>query len=868
MPATQKPNMHIPSPQTLTAEELAETLGSDLQAGLTSRKAKARLKLLGKNLIQREIEFRAANSFKGQLSGMINLLFLCAMLVLFLFSQETVYLLSMGVALLLMLFGTGAELLASRIMRTQEKYSALAVRVIRDGKEQKIDSRLIVTGDLLLLSVGNLVPADARILEDDGRLTALETPVSGVHHRVRKAAFSVAREDEAVSANMLYAGTIITGGSCRAIVCRTGKQTLIKQIHAQREAYLPPLLTRIREYCRHMSIACILGCFLLIVVGVLRGSDINMLFALSAAVGASSLCDSVLPLAYISFGDGLRRLSQSKIVVRRFDRLTRLASVNTVMCSKELTFPPKKLRLHLVGAGGKIYPADAPPTQAASELLKLSLVCSDHPAVRHTLEQVVYTHLVDYCVGMQDIAETWFRIDTAYNAEGEVNAILALHNDHNTTVIKGAPENILSRCVGYEQDGKEYKLTESSRRKILSDAENAAKSNSYLVAFASGVTDADSLRSPDAERRLIFRGFLAFRISMEVDVAGGMYRASRAGIEAVVSTTDPYYTAASIGKSTGIIEHEGQMISSREISATERGMFVLNAGKYKLFLDPTDEQWLDVLLLRKQSGRTVLATAQDEDELPLLRETDVSAVPTGVSDALRESADVLMLESGFHVLMDGILGARMLISRLRWLTQYLAAGFCSLFVALLCAVIANTAFPFRMQELLFGGVFANLATACVLALLPTDRKLLRDSFPYKKGIHTAAQTVLPLLYALGNGVLLYVLFCITKDTVCVMLGYILSQFFYACGCLWEEGAFRRKQFGYRALWLLFPVLAICCLISVAVPGINTALGFALPKPMHLLWTALVAIAWQAAVQIALFVKPMIKKRKNKGDHQL
>ena len=135
MQATQKPNLNIPSPQTLTAKEVAEALGSDLQAGLTARKARARLKLTGKNLIQREIEFRASSSFKGQLSGMINLLFLCAMLVLYLFSQQSIYLLSMGIAVLLMLFGTGAELLASRIMRSQEKYSALAVRVIRDGKE-------------------------------------------------------------------------------------------------------------------------------------------------------------------------------------------------------------------------------------------------------------------------------------------------------------------------------------------------------------------------------------------------------------------------------------------------------------------------------------------------------------------------------------------------------------------------------------------------------------------------------------------------------------------------------------------------------------------------------------------------------------
>lgn len=858
MSATQKPNLNIPSPQTLTAQELAEALGSSLQTGLTARKARARLKWIGKNLIHREIEFRASRSFKGQLSGMINLLFLCAMLVLYLFSQETVYLLSMGVAVLLMLFGTGAELLASKLMKTQEKYSALAVRVIRDGREQKLDSRLLVPGDLLLLSVGNLVPADARILDDDGRLTVLETPVSGVRHRVSKAAFSVATEEEAVSRNMVYAGTIVTGGSCTAMVCRTGRQTLGKQIHAKKENYLPPLLEQVREFCRGMSIACILGCFLLIVVGTVRGTDINTLFALSAAVGACSLCDCALPLAYVSFGDGLRKMAEHKIVVRNLDRVTRLASVNTVMCTKELTFPPKKLRLHLVNAGGKTYPADAPPSHAAGELLKLSLICSDHPNARTALEQVTFTYLTEYCVGMQDMAETWFRIDTARGAEGEVNAILALHDDHNTVVIKGAPENILSRCVGYEQDGKEYKLTESSCRKILSDAENAAKSNSYLLAIASGTTDADSLRSREAERRLIFRGFLAFRISMEVDITGGMYRASRAGIEAVVSTTDPYYTAASIGKSTGIIEHEGQMISSREIAATERGMFVINAGKYKLFLEPTAEQWLDVLLLRKQSGRTVLATASSEEEFPLLRETDVSAVPTGVSDALRESADVLMLESGFHVITDGIMGARVLYYRLRWLMQYLTAGVCSLFVALLCAVLAGGAFPFRVQEAVFGGIIANLAVACVIALLPTDRKLLQSEIPRSRKKQTSLGSA-PFLYALGNGILLYVLYVLTGDTVCSMFGFVLSQFLYACGCFWQEGALRRRQFGYRALWLAFPVLVLFMLFLVAVPGVSTALGFVLPAPMNLFWAVLAPIALQAAAQAVRFFTPLIKK---------
>lgn len=851
------------APQTHTPEELARALGSHTETGLTAKKARARLAKFGKNLFRREIEFRPADSFKRQSRGLTNLFFLSAMLVLYLFSQETVYLLAIGITLLLMLFGAGAELLAARLMKKQEKYSALAVHVIRDGKEQKLDSRLLVPGDLLLLTKGSLVPADARILSEEGELSALETPVSGVRSSVKKGSFYPAREEEAVSQNMLYAGTVLTGGSCTAMVCRTGKKTLFSQIHSRKEEYLPPLLRFVREFCRYTAISCIIGCFLLMIVGTVRGTDINTLLALSAAVGASSLCDSILPLAYVSFTDGLGKLSKDKLVVRNLDRVSRLAAANTVMCKKDLTFPPKKVRLHCIYAGGRLSPAESPPPHAAQELLKLSLVCSDHPRSRRPFEQIVHAFLRDYCVGTDDVTDTWFRIDTGRNAEGETNAVLSLHNDHNTVVIKGSPENILSRCAGYEHDGKEYKLSPASRRKILAAAENAAKSNSYLVAFASGKTDADSLQSPFAERQLIFRGFVAFRISMEVDAAGGMYRANRAGIEAVVSTTDPYYTAASIGKSTGIIEHEGQMISSREIKAQERGMFVLSAGKYKLFLEPDDDEWLDVLLLRKQSGRTVLAAATDETELPLLREADISAVPMTVSDTLRESADLLMLESGFHILADGIMNARMLVFRLQRLLQYLTAGVCSLFITLLCAVLIGGDFPFRIQEVLFGGMLANLAIACTIALLPTDRKLQITSLPKKRKLvrDLLREAIPPVLYAVGNGIALYVLFRLTENTVCVMIGFVLSQFFYACGCLWQEGALCKKKFGYRALWRLFPFLVLYCLLLLALPGLNTALGFALPHWKQLLITLACVSVWQAAVQVFLFFFPKKKKIK-------
>ena len=292
-------------------------------------------------------------------------------------------------------------------------------------------------------------------------------------------------------------------------------------------------------------------------------------------------------------------------------------------------------------------------------------------------------------------------------------------------------------------------------------------------------------------------------------------------------------------------------------------MFVLNAGKYKLFLEPEDDQWLDVLLLRKEAGRIVAAAATREEELPLLRETDVSAVPVNTCDALRESADVLLLENGFHVLANGITNARGLCFRLLWLMQYLTAGVATLFVALFAAIWAGTPLPVRIPELLFGGIFCNLAIACTLSLLPVDRKLLSQPLPRLRGKPTLRVLLPPLAYALGSGLCLFLLAILTEDPVCGMLFFLLSQFAYVCGCLWPEGAFRHRQFGYRPFWLLFPALALFVLALIGLPTLNSYLGFALPTLQNALFAGALAVGWQLCVQLFLLALPAWKKERVK-----
>ena len=862
---SKKPNEPF-FPQTMSPEDLASYLGTDLKSGLPLKEAKARRRRYGRNIIRGEMNLRFGSSLKSQFKGLTYLFLLVISFVLYLFDPKTIYLVAVFSVPLILLAGAFLESRAASELNRLNQSASLTVTVLREGKEVAMDSRLLVPGEIIWLSDNRVVPADCRIIADDGGLLVLETPVSGSATAVRKSAYATGSEQESVSPNMLYAGTILRAGSCYAVVCLTGNETLTRRVHRKREDFLPLLLRQVRNYGRLAAIFSALAGFLLILLGGLfRKWEISSLFLTAASLSAASLCDSLLPMSLASFVHHLLNMSEDNLIVRNQDSLALFASVDTIMCTKDRMMPPKRISLESVVVNGRIVRLDEPPERESYELLKLSLACSDYPNPRRSFDRATFSYLKDACVPLQDLQEEWFRMDTGRDEKGDVNAVLSLHADHYTTVVKGSPESVLSRCIGFALNDKEYKMNDTAKRKLMALAETASKENAYLLAVASGVTDADTLRSPLAERRLIFRGILVFRTTVEVDIANAVYRCNTAGIETVMSTNDPYYTAANIGKSTGIIRSEGEMISGREIKALDYGMFVLNAEKYRLFLEPEPDQWEDVLRLRKENGHVVSVTGETTDDLSLLHDASISAVPMSAPDVLRESSDYLMKESGLHILADGITHAKALCFGLRWIRQYMASGFLLLFTALAASVVGGTGPAVGLPELLFGGVIANLAFAVCISFHSPDRKILMKKVPPFRGTITFEEMLLPLAYGFGGGLTVFAVFLLTRNPTAAMISFILLQFLYACGCLWPESVFSHRKFGSRPLWILLIALAAVFALLLLVPGIRDGLGFTALTWGALAYAAGFAVAWHFILQaLRLFFAGKIRFPRRKG----
>ncbi|MBR6563156.1 MAG: cation-transporting P-type ATPase [Clostridia bacterium] len=867
------------SPEEMQPIEVAEALETDLIMGKTPKQIKKARRLFGANEIRREFRLSFRESLRNQFKGLMGGFLIVSSLIMFLFrpTEATYLVMALAVAAITVLNAL-AEYRASIALRLPKKYSSLKARVMRNGEESMLDSRVLVPGDVISVDEGMMVPADCRII-DDINLCVMETHVSGSAGSVRKDGRYIARNGiESICPNMLYAGSIVTSGHASAIVCRTGKDTLQRRMRENLDDYTPPIMKYVQSLCRFMSVASLTSCLLLLVIGVLAGADVTDWFIVSVAIGASSLCDSMVSLCASSLGFGCKKMAEDGTVVKNYGCIQTLAAANTIMCGKNLAFPPKRIALTGLFLSGKSYDREKRPDESAEELVKLLLVCSDARMITAAekkktrglpeyegspIENAVVDYFGEWNKPIGPIREQYIRMDAEYSLSGDVSRMLVLRNGKNTVIVRGSPENIFSRCVGYTLDGTDYKLSDFTRKKILSAAEDAARTASFLVAVACGETDAETLRDIEAEHRLIFKGFVSFASSLDPGVAEAVYRCDNAGIETVLNSNDAYYTALNSAKSAGIINDESQIITAEQLRSCSRGLVIANVPFYRLFLNVDDNEWNDIISLRKDSGRVTVVTAERINELPNVATADVSMVPESSCDTLRMTADAMMLGSGINLISDAILNAKTICRRISSVLSYLPVGIIMMLVASLFTAFHTQSVAFRAQDVLFGGMLFNLAFAFALAFEPRSVKNLRDAYPFSSKNPHINDFIYPLMFAMGGGFVLYFISSATQSYTCSMISLTLMLFLYAGSVAAHGGVFAARRFGNRLLYLS-GALALLMIFALTCTGFgHRVFGYGVPEPSKLTLSLVLCLAYFTATQVArYFISPKGKQEKS------
>lgn len=877
-----KPNDGTFAPAEMEAFEVAAHFGTELSKGLSKQQTRRARMKYGTNMQSAEYDESFGHGIKNQLSDVCLPLTAISLLIYSAFaSGEEIYTPLAAILTVVMLVGAVLEKFAAASLNKSLRNTAMRSSVLRGGKVVSINSVALVPGDIILLESGTIVPADARLTES-AHLSVLETPVTGVKTSTEKDAEYIADSENRGSYNMVYAGTIVTAGRGTAVVCRTGKECRLYKQSGDPEQKLPKVYRRAIHGGRILSLAASGACFVSVVIGLLMRRPLAETYITATAVAMCGMQSLGRVLMLTGFASGVKKMYKNSAVLKHPEVIDTLCEADTVMCDKAVAFPMSELQPRKIYINRDYYEVCAANTDSIKKVLTLALLCSD---VRRSGSAAMIgdgfygmpadVSLARACdeigINIDSFYDEYFRIEAEYDRNGEIVRALYLHDDSNLLIMRGKPEDILPLCAGYDAQGTNNRFDDYSLRRMKTAAEDMGNSSQHVIAVASAVCDCDSLRNTAiAERRLVLNGFIGLYTSLKLDSASAVYKCAAGGIETVMLSEDAYVTAVSMAKHAGIITSEKQVMSAEELYHTDRGLYIADSENYKLFLNLNDEQWLDVLNIRKSKGHIIAVTAHNTDRLSLMKAADATFAPADTSpETVKYAADVLLYKTGLKTVEAVLRASKMIYKRIVGVSRQLYTAAVALFAVFVSALFTGLQSPLRLQDILLCGVCINPLLAASAAFASDHRKLLEDKTDYSgKPRGLIFSTAYGLAVTAGTWGLSLLLDRMgsaggSRNTA-MLLGFAA---FMTYGLLFgaeQQHIYRSSAFKSTAVPIGAAAALFASVLPALIPSTRRVLGYALPSYEEALTALVLPTGVFALCQFVLIGYEIINLYTNKN----
>lgn len=710
--------------------------------GLTTKEVQERLNRYGKNEIIRGKPLTPFEIFLKQFSNFfVLILFFAAGLayaVSFMPGEEGRYLTALfilGIIIITITLGFFEEYKAQKELRGLDKLLQFKATVVRDGVHVVIDADEVVPGDILILSQGQKVPADARVIQSNNLRTD-ESALTGESLGVNKSEAPVDVETPlAERSNMVFGSTHITHGKGLAVAVTTGMNTEVGQI-ASSLGHIgerpTPFEIEVQVMARQMTM--IVGALAIIVALILyfwlREPVVDVL--LNTLTLAVATIPESLPIVLIfALALGAHQMASRKAVIRRLAVVESLGSVDTICTDKTGTLTQNVMTVEQLFTGNKVINADEIDLNESNifELLRAGLLCNEAIAVKDAQPRIVGDP-VDKA--MFRIAETNGLAVEATRAElpkvGEIpfsserKMMTTIHKsaDRFIAFSKGAAGVILSRCSFFVLNGKVLPFDEPEIELIHQTLDQLESEAMYVLAIAK-----KDLNTPDAndetEQNMIFLGLQAMKDPARPEAAKSIARAKGAGIRVIMITGDNKLTAKAIGKQLGIGD---RFIESTDVEKMSRSQLKKQMQDVDIMARATPETKQKVLQALQDEGHFVAMTGDGVNDAPALKQSDVGvAMGFRGTDIAKESSDMVLLDDNFQTIVAAVEEGRRIFDNIRKFTNYLLSTSLGEVLVVLVLSIGGY-FPLSAQMLLWVNVVTDLVPAAALAADPAVPRLM------------------------------------------------------------------------------------------------------------------------------------------------
>jgi len=669
--------------------------------GLTVQEASARLDRFGPN---EPAATRHHSFFSDLLHAFANPL----VLILVIAAVASAFLgdkVDAGIIGAIVLLSTAIDLAQTyRSQRAVERLRAQVAptaSVLRDGEWKEIRRRDVVPGDMVRLSAGDLVPADARLLIARD-LYILQASLTGESLPAEKQATGEPASTKADARNMVFLGTSVVSGTATAEVVATGARTAFGDIAARLGAR--PEATAfdlgLRHFSQLLARTVLFLVLFLIVVSVARHRDPlqSLMFAVALAVG---LTPEFLPMiTSVTLSRGAVAMARKKVIVKHLSAIQNLGSLD-VLCSDKtgtLTAGTMSLDRSLDPFGG--------PSQRTLELARLN--SKFETGIRSPLDEVILHQ-------SPPKTDDYSKCDEIpFDFERRRLSVVVERQSQRMLITKGAPEGIFPLLSGYELEGTTLPISNDAAKRMQQTSNELNGQGFRLLAVAYAEVPTRASYSVADERNLILAGFLSFSDAPLADASQVLASLKQDGIDIKVISGDNDRVTGHVCAQVGI--DTGRIVTGEEMDRMTDPALSHVVEQTPAFARISPAQKNRILLALKHNGHAVGFMGDGINDAPSLHAADVGISVSSAVDVAREAADVILVEPGLRVLHDGIIEGRKAFGNVM---KYLLMGTSSNFGNVFSMAGASLFLPFLPMlptQILLNNLLYDLAQITI----PTD----------------------------------------------------------------------------------------------------------------------------------------------------
>src|SRR5664280_1559060 len=651
-----------------------ESLGTTPN-GLTEEEAAARLERYGPNEVAREK--KQGHLRRLYLAGRNPLVILLTVLAILSFAADdfragTVMLLMVILGLSLRFIQeTRADTAAARL----KAMIRVTATVLREGQPKEIPLHLLVPGDIVKLSAGDMVPADVRLIAAKD-LFVIQATLTGESMPVEKTDARETRDKASIIeyANLCFLGTSVESGSATAVIVATGPKTYFgKMASSLTGQQTETAFDRgVKQFTWLMIRFMLVMVPLVFLINGFRKHDWHQAFFFSLAV-AVGLTPEMLPMIVsVCLSKGAMAMSRKKVIVKRLNSIQNFGAMDVLCTDKTgtLTIDHVILEIH----------CDVFKNESEAVLRDAYLISHFQTGLKNVLDRAVlrYKELhkelgIDRYKMVDEIPFDFSRRMRSVAIEGA--------NGERQLLTKGAPEAVFAKCAHFESEGEIFPMEPILAGDLVQQVDELSEDGFRVLAVATKKLGKQTTFSKADECDLVLTGYLAF-LDPPKDTASKAIEALRQhGVTVKVLTGDNDLVTRKVCSEVGI--HAEKILIGSQVETMSHPQLAEAVETMDVFARLSPAHKKRIVLALQQKGHVVGFMGDGINDAPALRASDVGISVDNAVDIAKESADVILLEKSLMVLEEGVLeGRKVFVNILKYIRMGASSNFGNMFSVL------------------------------------------------------------------------------------------------------------------------------------------------------------------------------------------